>query len=972
MDKNQYFQCLKQLHDICRNNPAPKLTGLDAYNEIINFLYLRHLSDNDDDVNPTIEKQYNLRTLYEEYCLDKDIKEDKENENYNNINKSGAEKKLIKYEILSEKLLPGLLDQKRNENIAFMKIMGDNIKDLKVDIGRLTNIMYKEEGTSMSCGGQKAQKLINKIYDDGFLPTDENDKFNLNLFPYDALGEGFEKFMSDAGSSGGNWGQYFTNGQVIDWILKKIKLTEKSVICDPFAGSGGFILRAKNECSKLKSENIYAHEFDDRIFKFLKFNSNIAGLKKDNIIKGDSYDYRNYIKNNLNKFDFILTNPPYGESVDIDLSNDTDKNTFWGIMKSGKKTIKNSMGLSVYAIIQMLKDGGTTSFVTERGIMNNGTDGKKLTWEGKLRKYMIETCNITDILLLPKGIFAHTNFDTAVIMMTKGKQTTEIKFHQGYFKTEDKGKSNKTMHTTHNILTITFEMIVNKNWSFKYEDYIEKVDNGVNGILYKPLGDVCEIQFGTRITKTKDSINEKDDIEKYPVYGGGDITFYTDKYNRESDTLIIGRFGVSPTCVRLIKEKFFLNDSGLSILKYKNIQIKYLQIFLQVNQNLIYKYAEGQGQKNLQTNKFLKEFKIPILSVEHQQRIVDFMDNLIGEDFSKLDKLVSKFKDYNLFELLIYEEYDNFTKLFEYYDELINLEKMYKSFDSNHRKNQLKKCFKTVKTEMKTLGEIAKLSGGIKYKLSKQPCNIGDIIYLRGGDLKENYIDKFDGVYFDYEDEKFNNYKINYGDIYYTLVGTVGICGEYKINKKSVISGNICRIYDININKKYLISYLNLNKPKANSNAQPNISKNTALLIKIPVPSLEDQEKVVKMIEDIEKEDSNFNKMMISLKKMIQCVYDSVEVMVQTNTFNTIDNLESQTNETESNTEETQQDNQEDETNETQEDEKDDEPLIISHKEKQYIVENEIMYLLKSNEKKGKAYGTYINGKVKKYPKQEV
>jgi hypothetical protein len=30
------------------------------------------------------------------------------------------------------------------------------------------------------------------------------------------------------------------------------------------------------------------------------------------------------------------------------------------------------------------------------------------------------------------------------------------------------------------------------------------------------------------------------------------------------------------------------------------------------------------------------------------------------------------------------------------------------------------------------------------------------------------------------------------------------------------------------------------------------------------------------------------------------------------------------------------------------------------------------MYLLKSNETKGKAYGTYINGKVKKYPKQEA
>ena len=63
MDKSNYFTILKQLHDICRNNPAPKLTAMDAYNEIINFLYLRHLSDNCE-----IEEQYNLKTLYKNYC----------------------------------------------------------------------------------------------------------------------------------------------------------------------------------------------------------------------------------------------------------------------------------------------------------------------------------------------------------------------------------------------------------------------------------------------------------------------------------------------------------------------------------------------------------------------------------------------------------------------------------------------------------------------------------------------------------------------------------------------------------------------------------------------------------------------------------------------------------------------------------------------------------------------------------------
>ena len=46
IDKQQYFSILKALHDILRDTPAPSLTGMDAFNEIINFLCLRHFSDN--------------------------------------------------------------------------------------------------------------------------------------------------------------------------------------------------------------------------------------------------------------------------------------------------------------------------------------------------------------------------------------------------------------------------------------------------------------------------------------------------------------------------------------------------------------------------------------------------------------------------------------------------------------------------------------------------------------------------------------------------------------------------------------------------------------------------------------------------------------------------------------------------------------------------------------------------------------
>jgi restriction endonuclease S subunit len=131
-----------------------------------------------------------------------------------------------------------------------------------------------------------------------------------------------------------------------------------------------------------------------------------------------------------------------------------------------------------------------------------------------------------------------------------------------------------------------------------------------------------------------------------------------------------------------------------------------------------------------------------------------------------------------------------------------------------------------------------------------------------------------------------------------------------------------------------------------------NISLTNFKQIKIPIPSLEDQEKVVKMIEDIEKEDSEYNKMLQSIKDMIQTIYDSIELITDTNEdINT--NQENNNNQSEA---------------ESSEDEEEDNN-IITHKGKEYYLEDNVVYRLK-NGKKGKRYGVYKNDKVVKDKKE--
>jgi hypothetical protein len=134
---------------------------MDAYNEIMNYLYLRHLSDNNE-----IDDEYNLRTLYNNYCTDKHIQKDLVNNDFNKTSRMGTRKKIY-FEKLSDIFLPGL-DNDRNKNVYFVKIMGNEILDFKLSIGRLTNIINTDGFTPD--GGKKAQKIINKLYQNGFIP----------------------------------------------------------------------------------------------------------------------------------------------------------------------------------------------------------------------------------------------------------------------------------------------------------------------------------------------------------------------------------------------------------------------------------------------------------------------------------------------------------------------------------------------------------------------------------------------------------------------------------------------------------------------------------------------------------------------------------------------------------------------------------------------------------------------------------
>lgn len=141
----------------------------------------------------------------------------------------------------------------------------------------------------------------------------------------------------------------------------------------------------------------------------------------------------------------------------------------------------------------------------------------------------------------------------------------------------------------------------------------------------KKIGEVCEIEYGTRIVKLRNTPGQ------YYVYGGGGKTFTTDTYNREN-RVIISRFGMSPNCVRKVHGKFYLNDSGLTLApqNHKEFVQDYLDLFLFSVEQEIYNLGRGQAQRNLNIVEF-KNLEVPLPPIDEQKRVVKKIEKLFAK-----------------------------------------------------------------------------------------------------------------------------------------------------------------------------------------------------------------------------------------------------------------------------------------------------------------------------------------------------
>ena len=281
------------------------------------------------------------------------------------------------------------------------------------------------------------KKILEKFKKEGKLENIHHD-FKSKLF---------ESFLKESISKK-NWGQYFTPLKVVRAIIQMVDIKAGMEICDPACGVGKFllepILRDVKKFFTIKKEkinpSIKLHGFDkgfdhdeQKTIILAKANMLIyfSDLLKEhpdlcqsfsNLFNETFLLKTNSILGTLSdpvkeKYDLILTNPPYVTSGSSNLKEEIVKSGLDGYFTVNSLGVE---GLFLEWIIKALKPGGKAIIIVPDGIFIR-------KYDKEMRSFLLEQCTIDAIISLPVKTFFTTNKKTFILAITKnfGESTTQ-------------------------------------------------------------------------------------------------------------------------------------------------------------------------------------------------------------------------------------------------------------------------------------------------------------------------------------------------------------------------------------------------------------------------------------------------------------------------------------------------------------------------------------------------------------------
>lgn len=350
------------------------------------------------------------------------------------------------------------------------------------------------------------------------------------------------------------------------------------------------------------------------------------------------------------------------------------------------------------------------------------------------------------------------------------------------------------------------------------------------------LGTIESLVFEKGKSITRQNAKEGD----IPVVAGGiDFAYYHNVANRKPNVITISASGANSGFVNFWNRPIWASDCSTIISNdEKKIKIKYVYEVMKCRQENLFDYQKGNAQPHVYIDD-VKKFKIPLPPIDIQQKIVDEMEEVEKKNI-RLDQKIAKISD------------------------------KIKDISTTHAKYN----------KLEDFAILLKRGKSPKYSSDKTDIKIlksGQIRGLSNFDLSNEYYANqtmaIDERLLQDEDLLINS----------TGVGTAGRVNIFNLKGKYFVDSHVT-ILRLDKSKLlphyalyqlyYNIGFKNIEKMATGQSGQIELAIKTIANIKIQIPSLEEQQKIVSEIKELERQIAEAQAIIDNSKQQKQEILD--------------------------------------------------------------------------------------------------
>lgn len=291
---------------------------------------------------------------------------------------------------------------------------GDNRRDVIATVFKGVDNRMKS--------GYLLRDVVNKLDGIHFTSSEE-------LHTLSALYESMLREMRDAA---GDSGEFYTPRPVVRFMVEVMDPRLGETVLDPASGTGGFLVEAFNHLEKqvktvadrkrLQSGSITGCEPKSLPYLLCQMNLLLHGLDAPQIDPGNALRFRLSEIGEKERFDVILTNPPFGGEEEKGIQAN---------FPHDRQAAETAL-LFLQLIMRKLKKQQTPTGCPARAavVVPNGT----LFGDGvcaRIKEELLKEYNLHTVVRLPNGVFApYTDIPSNLLFFERGGPTKTIWYYE--------------------------------------------------------------------------------------------------------------------------------------------------------------------------------------------------------------------------------------------------------------------------------------------------------------------------------------------------------------------------------------------------------------------------------------------------------------------------------------------------------------------------------------------------------------